>query len=141
MGRHLGVAVAESLQDPDLLALDVDQAREHGMQEIGGDEDEHRRDDGPDRPQLLELAVEEGVALVVLAVVGPQAPVAVEELVERVDHVLARRSVGERHARLVEGALEVEGRLEGLALHPEHAVAAIVRHQTAGRQHVGELRR
>ena len=141
MAGHLAVAVSEGLERPDLLALATDDASDDDVQEEGRHRQEEGRHAQGVRSQLGELVLEEESRLLVGACDGSQSAVALEDAVHACEHggdVGVRRDA---QRDVVERALEVEGRCEGPAGHPEHAEATVVGDQGPRTQGVGVLRR
>jgi len=125
--------VAEGLEDGDLLALQGDEPAHHHVEQEGRHPQEDGREDGGRGLQLLELLGEEAVGELILAAIGPRAAVGAEHRIHAVDHLLHRGARGDAEGGVVEGARHVVGRGQGVAAHPEHAVALEVReHGTRG---------
>ena len=137
----VAVGVAKSLQQADLAALDRDQPAEHHVRE----ERRHGQEDGgQDRGQravLVDLAHQEPVRQLVCTRVGADAAVAREDAIHALDDRVRIRAAQQREAHVVERAVEVEGGLQRLVSHPQHAETPVVRHQRARPDGVHVLRR
>jgi hypothetical protein len=131
------IAVAER-GDGDLLALQRDPS--HHVQQKAATPRKMAGNTGHGL-QLLQFLGEEAVGELVAAGIGTDAAVGRQQGVEAVDDrlLVAARGEGERHA--VEGAVHVIGRGQGMAAHPQHAVALEVRKHGAGRDLVDIFRR
>lgn len=64
-----------------------------------------------------------------------------EDRIETADDLDLGRAGKQMKREVVEGAVQVEDRLQRLARHPQHAETPIVRHQVAGSERIDELRR
>ena len=96
----------------------MQQERRHAQEDRGHD----RAEDAV----LLDLVRQEAVRDLVAATVGAESAVRVEQTVDAVDHVELARAGRELERDVVEGAVEIEGRAQRVAVHPEHAEALVV---------------
>lgn len=138
---HLPVAVAEGLHQADLAAIGGDQAAQHHVAEEGGHRQEDGRQDGRHGLLHVDLVHQEPVGDLLGPGDGAGAAVAFQQLVEAFDHILRIGAVEQTQAEIVEGAVEIVGRLQRLAADPHDAEAVVVGHQGAGSDGVDILRR
>ncbi len=126
MARQLAVAIAEGLEQCDLLALGADQARHHHMKQEDRDQQEDRWQDRGLGALLIELLLEEAMRRLVVSGAGTGAAVAGESHVQGVDDAfpVGPRLKGQRE--LVEGAFHAVGVGQGRLVHPEDGVAPVV---------------
>ena len=135
------LAVAQRLEQADLLAFERDHARQRHVDEKGRHEQEDRRHDTAQRIELAQLRVKEGVAQLVFACDGPRAAVAREPVIDGLDRLGLRRAWHQLDRHVVEGAIKIEQRSERLLGHPDDGEAPVVGHQIAGAKRVDEFRR
>ena len=89
-----------AFEQPDLLTLQRDEARQRHVDEEGRDDEEDRRQDAAHGAQLLQLRIEEGMRELVLPCIAAKPAIAVEQPVEGGDHIvrIAAPDELERHA-------------------------------------------
>ena len=137
------VRVAERLERRDLLPLAVDRARHDHVDQKRRHAQEDRRREQPHVLVLVDLVLDELVRDLVLAVVGAQAAVGFDQLVDPLDDVGDVGAAHQRDRQVVERAVQVVGHRQRLFVHPQHAEVAVVGHHVArldlvdvlGRQH------
>jgi hypothetical protein len=133
--------VAEGLQGADLLALGRDQPGDDDVQQEGRHAEKDHREDRRHGLEAAQLLGNEAVAELVLAGVRPEAAVARQHEVDALNHALRGGAALQGERDVVERPVHVEGRREGLAVHPQDPVALVVGKQRAGRDRVHVLRR
>ncbi len=130
---QLPVAIAECLEHGQLLALGLDDAPHHHVEQEGRDREEDGRQHAGHQALLGQLLLEEAMGLLVVAGLGAGAAVAGQGQVQGVDHVFLAGPGLEGQGQAVEGPLHVVGIGQGALVHPHHGIAAVVRHQVGGR--------
>ena len=90
------VFVAEGLEHGDLVALHAHQAREHEVEQEGGDAEEDRGQHRAGDAILRDLVGQEAVRDLILAAVGAEPAVGLEQAVEARDHLFLDGARGER---------------------------------------------
>ncbi len=126
MHADFEVRVSEGFQHRDLAALRADEAREQYMQQKRDDAEKEPRQDQPIGAQFPEFVGEEPVGDLVVATVGAEGSVAVEQRVELRDDFGFAGAASECEGHVVERADHVERRREFVAAHPEDPVAAVI---------------
>ena len=138
---HRQVGVTEGLDQPDLLALGVDHARDdEGEQKRRHNEEDGRYHDAHGA-ELLELVADEPIGVLIVPPVGAGPPVGIENAIHGVEDLREAGAAVQGQDGLVEGSLHPVGGGNGPAPHPEDAVQGIVRDDLSGRRDVDELRR
>jgi hypothetical protein len=135
------VAVTEGLERGDLFALQADQAADdHVQQECRDTEKDHRKNRGGGL-LLLQFFAQKAARQLVLARVGADAAVRLQQFVEAVDDILLVAAPDQGQRDIVERAIHVIGGRQRLMSHPHHAVTWVVGEQRAGRDLVDVFRR
>ncbi len=137
----LPIAVAEGLEQADVRALGRDQAPQDHVGQEGRDQQEDRRQHPRNGRQLLDLVHHKPVRELVGAGDSTDAAVALEDPVELLDHRIGIDAARELQRHVIEGFLEIEGRRQRVAVHPQHTEAPVVGHQRSRPEAVDELRR
>ncbi len=127
------IAVTEGLERGDLLALQTDQAADDDVEQKRGDAEKNHRENGGGGLLLFQLLGQEAARQLVLARVGADASVRLQEFVEPVDDVLFVGTLLQRQRNVVESAVHVVGGGQRLARGPQNSVTRVVGKQCARR--------
>ena len=90
-------------------------------------DEEHRRDDPRHAPQLLHLGFDKGVGYLVFPRIRADPGKGRKQDVQFSNHVLRPGVASQRHTDTAERTVQIKGRLQRTAAHPENTEAFIVR--------------
>ena len=141
MPQHREVAVTKGLECGDLLALHRHQPPDHHVEQEGGDAHEHAGEQARQDAELIQFLAEKTVRALVLARVGAQAAIRLEQLIDTVDDELAVGPGTQAQRQVVERSFHIVGLTESTAPHPHHAETLVIGEHRAGAQLLDELRR
>src|SRR3990167_10545431 len=92
MPQHGKIAVAKGLEYGDLLTLHRHHSPDHHVEQESGDAHEHDRKKTRQGAELLQFLAEKAVRELVLAPIGAQPPIRLEQFVDAVDDGLTVRA-------------------------------------------------
>ena len=139
--RDVAIRKAERLEDGDLVALQREQAREHGVGHEGGDAEEDEREAEGEDGEHADFVRHADVRRMIRTTVRAASTVAEEQAIQFGDDGMFTRAGREREHDGVERAVEIVGVGELLVGHPENAVGAVVRQGGAGARFEDVFRR
>ena len=120
------VAVAQSFERSDLLALSPDHARHDHVEQERRYAEKNRRHHRAHRLELFEFFTDEAIRRLLVAAERAPATVRLDDAIDRIEHRSLVSTGFHRHDDIIEGAFHVERCAQRLAGQPQHAEALVV---------------